>query len=226
MSENIQQSVIDFALAQVGKKYDYAGITGFLVRKDIQKAERWFCSELVAAAFESAGAMLLRQPPHKIDPGTLRSSPLLGLYALVYTPCRTKLPGDGLRVGIYKGSSPCSRAIRFRTWSEFSHASLILPDNSVIEAMPYRGVVHHADISEFHNRDTIVQIHEVNWAAIEAVRDFPYPIRLNAQDAPGSIAESTLTDPRPAAASHFAQGFRRFAQGIRAGMPTREYATP
>lgn len=174
----LAKCVQDFALAQVGKGYDYAGIAGFLARKDLQTADRWFCSELVSAAFWSAGIPLLRREPHKVAPGDLRDSPLLQMEAMLFTPaargrmdaaeCR-RLPGRGLRVALYSGRSLVSRGIRLRTWSEYSHAAIVLPDNSVVESLPGQGVVHHPDITQFHKPQTCIEIHQPLWWAIIAV---------------------------------------------------------
>jgi hypothetical protein len=236
-TDHLQSSIIAFARAQVGKPYDYRGIAGFLARRNYATAKSWFCSELVSAAFATAGAPLLRLEPHKTSPGDLRTSPLLSQFALIFTTPAPKclaIPGEGLRIGLYSGHSMPSRAIRWRTWSDYSHASLILPDDRIIEALPWWGVTCHADIAKFHKPETPVEIWQPNWDAIAAAWALQPPMppfgdtqsNPTLQDAPGSIVDSTLTDTRSAAASHFAQGFRRFAQGIRRGMPEREFATP
>jgi hypothetical protein len=63
---------------QIGKSYDWRGIGKFISRRDGNNQDRWFCSELVAAAFKHAGVpLLLRIPVYKIDPGMLSYSPLL-----------------------------------------------------------------------------------------------------------------------------------------------------
>jgi uncharacterized protein YycO len=45
-------------------------------------------------------------------------------------------------IALYKGRSLLSRLIRWRTWSEYSHAAWVCPDGSVIEA--WKGGVRHA----------------------------------------------------------------------------------
>lgn len=39
-----------------------------------------------------------------------------------------------LRVGLFRGRGLISAAIRWQTWSEYSHAALVLPDLRIIEA--------------------------------------------------------------------------------------------
>lgn len=61
--------VLRAAMSQVGKPYDWTAIAGFLVRRDWQKNDRWFCSELVAWAFQCAGKPLFRSDAmHRITP--------------------------------------------------------------------------------------------------------------------------------------------------------------
>ena len=67
----------EFVLAQVGKKYDYWGIFGFLRRKDLQRGESWFCSELFAAGCEKAGVTLLKNVrPSQVSPSMVTRSPI------------------------------------------------------------------------------------------------------------------------------------------------------
>jgi hypothetical protein len=77
--EPFQTEIIrQFLLDQVGKKYDFAGIFGFVFRATrLQNKEKWFCSELVAEAYATAGLPLLRLPSYKIYPGMLASSTAL-----------------------------------------------------------------------------------------------------------------------------------------------------
>ena len=53
-------AVLAAARSQVGKPYDLTALFGLLVRRDWQEPDRWFCSELVAWAFEQGGAPLFR----------------------------------------------------------------------------------------------------------------------------------------------------------------------
>jgi uncharacterized protein YycO len=69
-----------FLTSQIGKPYDFRGVINFLRRRDQSPASqaRWFCSELVFAAYAAAGIQLLsRIPAHKVYPGMLAYSPLL-----------------------------------------------------------------------------------------------------------------------------------------------------
>ena len=62
----------EFLKRQVGKKYDYLSIFGIIVdttREGRKASKRWFCSELVFAALEKAGILLLeRTYPWKVTP--------------------------------------------------------------------------------------------------------------------------------------------------------------
>ena len=61
------------ALRQAGKPYDFLAIGGILLDRDWRDTRRWFCSELVAWAFERAGAPLLNPdaPAWRITPRDL-----------------------------------------------------------------------------------------------------------------------------------------------------------
>lgn len=69
-----------FIESQIGKKYDFWGILGFLRRKDLQRGESWFCSELFAAGCEKAGITLLNNlTPSQTSPSMITRSPLTKL---------------------------------------------------------------------------------------------------------------------------------------------------
>lgn len=53
-------AVIDAALQQLGKRYDWWGVIGLGVRRQWQQDDAWFCSELAASAFAAAGEPLFR----------------------------------------------------------------------------------------------------------------------------------------------------------------------
>ncbi|WP_216891622.1 hypothetical protein [Pseudomonas putida] len=56
------QAVLDAALAQLGRPYDWLGCAGIALRnRDWQEPDSWFCSELVAYAFGQAGEPLFRE---------------------------------------------------------------------------------------------------------------------------------------------------------------------
>lgn len=72
-----EAQVIAFLFGQIGKPYDWGAIFGLIFRRDWQKAESWFCSELIAAAFQQAGVPLLRETLNRITPRDLVMSPRL-----------------------------------------------------------------------------------------------------------------------------------------------------
>lgn len=70
--------VFDYAESQIGKPYDLMGAIGIALHRDWRSDDSWFCSELVAWAFEKAGVPLLRTDNiDRITPGMLALSPLL-----------------------------------------------------------------------------------------------------------------------------------------------------
>ena len=48
-----------WALTQAGKSYDFSAIGGIAIDRNWRDSRRWFCSELIAAAFEAVGCPLL-----------------------------------------------------------------------------------------------------------------------------------------------------------------------
>lgn len=80
MTEAQAQEIFEFALAQVGKSYDWTMVARFVTRRQEARSStgRWFCSELVYAAFLQANINLLRRTePWEVSPGLLARSPLL-----------------------------------------------------------------------------------------------------------------------------------------------------
>jgi uncharacterized protein YycO len=59
----IMQSAYHWALGQIGKPYDFSAITGMVVDRDWRNESKWFCSELIAAAFEAVDYPLLSTRP-------------------------------------------------------------------------------------------------------------------------------------------------------------------
>lgn len=55
------QAVIDAAVSQIGKPYDYTGVLGIGLHRDWQQSDSWFCSELVAWSFAQGGSALFRE---------------------------------------------------------------------------------------------------------------------------------------------------------------------
>jgi hypothetical protein len=83
-----REAIAQFMVLQVGKRYDYRGIVHFITRRSESAAgqDRWFCSELVLAAYRAAGIDLLsRIPAYKVFPGMLAYSPLLKPVATITT---------------------------------------------------------------------------------------------------------------------------------------------
>jgi uncharacterized protein YycO len=71
-------TVLSAALSQRGRLYDWPGALGVGLRRDWQEDDSWFCSELVAWAFQEAGQPLLRTTDAwRITPRDLLLSPLL-----------------------------------------------------------------------------------------------------------------------------------------------------
>lgn len=79
------EAVDKFLADQIGKRYDFWSVARFLTRRDSAANDRWFCSELVMAAFLAGGAHLLhRIPPSHTTPRDLWLSPYLRYHGLVH----------------------------------------------------------------------------------------------------------------------------------------------
>jgi uncharacterized protein YycO len=70
-------SVLEFMENQLGKKYDFLSVARFISRREVDDQEKWFCSELVMAAFHHAASPLLNVASHKVSPEVLSWSPRL-----------------------------------------------------------------------------------------------------------------------------------------------------
>lgn len=73
-----EAAAIQWALKQVGKKYDYHSIIRFVTRQQQDRTDsgKWFCSEYVFATIAKAGLRLLsRIEPWAVDPNRLSTSP-------------------------------------------------------------------------------------------------------------------------------------------------------
>ena len=66
-----------FALAQVGKAYDFKSVFRFLTRRKVQLDDRWFCSELVEVALREGQLSLLNGNPSEHSPRDISLSPIL-----------------------------------------------------------------------------------------------------------------------------------------------------
>ena len=72
------EQIFHFAESKIGKRYDYRGVLRFLSRIPASTDDAWFCSELVFAAFQSAGWNLLHETTAgAVSPAMLALSPLL-----------------------------------------------------------------------------------------------------------------------------------------------------
>lgn len=60
-----------FLQAQLGKKYDFAALAAFPLRENWQDDNRWFCSELVAAALVQCGALSIKHDVSRVTPRDL-----------------------------------------------------------------------------------------------------------------------------------------------------------
>lgn len=83
-----RQGLEAFLRSQFGKLYDFWGLLNFLTRRPErpQDQEKWFCSELVFAAFEEVKRPLLaRIQRWKVSPGLLSYSPLLEAHGGMVT---------------------------------------------------------------------------------------------------------------------------------------------
>ena len=65
-------------------------------------------------------------------------------------------------IGLYKGTSAISRIIKFRTWSEYSHAAWINEDFSVIEAWQGAGVVERPSVNIGHTPGTEIDLFDID----------------------------------------------------------------
>jgi uncharacterized protein YycO len=58
----------EFALAQVGKRYDRWGVVGLGVRREWEEPDAWFCSELVEAAAVAGGRRRFLHQARRVTP--------------------------------------------------------------------------------------------------------------------------------------------------------------
>ncbi|MBL4781776.1 MAG: hypothetical protein JKX92_05995 [Porticoccaceae bacterium] len=80
MSSEQERLFTEYVEAQIGKKYDYWGIVGFLLRRDLQRSENSFCSEIFAAGCEFAKVGLLNNLlPSQTSPSMITRSPITKL---------------------------------------------------------------------------------------------------------------------------------------------------
>lgn len=78
MTDEQWEIAIDYALDQIGKKYDYWAIIRFISRHNMPKNDNWFCSELVFDSLSEAKVPLLhRIAGWAVSPGLLSFSPMI-----------------------------------------------------------------------------------------------------------------------------------------------------
>lgn len=53
-----EETALQFAQSQVGKKYDWTALVGFLMWRDWSDTDRWYCSELAMATLLAGGLTL------------------------------------------------------------------------------------------------------------------------------------------------------------------------
>jgi hypothetical protein len=71
LNQNQARRIEWFLKDKLGAGYDLGGVLRFVSRRRAANPSRWFCSELVLAALQSAGHPILRAEPHEIAPGHL-----------------------------------------------------------------------------------------------------------------------------------------------------------
>lgn len=71
VTEAQKAAVVQFVRDQVGKSYDFGAIASFLTHRNWAEDDKWFCSELVAAAFHHAGVPLFNGTESRITPRDL-----------------------------------------------------------------------------------------------------------------------------------------------------------
>lgn len=72
-----EQNIIELLQSQIGKPYDHFGIIGIPLRsRRWQDEDSWFCSELIAWAFDKNGTPLVNSNSYRVTPRDLLESPL------------------------------------------------------------------------------------------------------------------------------------------------------
>lgn len=71
-SVNNADAIYEAAASQVGKPYDKTALFGLPFHRDWQENDAWFCSELLAWAFNEGGTPLFNvESIHRITPGDI-----------------------------------------------------------------------------------------------------------------------------------------------------------
>ena len=66
-----EKGSLDWLHTQLGKPYDWSGVFGLALSRRWQKPERWYCSELAAAAAKAGGLDLVRRDITGVTPRDL-----------------------------------------------------------------------------------------------------------------------------------------------------------
>lgn len=66
-----EEKAKEFLLNQIGKSYDISGAISLPFRRDWQDKHKWYCSELVAAAFAYGGSPLVKSNLLSVSPRDL-----------------------------------------------------------------------------------------------------------------------------------------------------------
>lgn len=66
-----EKKCIHFLEAQVGKPYDFSGAFALPFRANWEDTNKWYCSELAAAAFAYSGARIVRSGLRGVSPRDL-----------------------------------------------------------------------------------------------------------------------------------------------------------
>src|SRR3989304_1447230 len=77
MTDAERENVVKFCFSQLNKPYDFIGLASFLLYKELQQDDKWFCSELAYVAYKQAGIRLQRRVKQDfVSPRDLLISPL------------------------------------------------------------------------------------------------------------------------------------------------------
>jgi len=80
-----EEKVRAFLETQLGKKYDYHAVVRFMTRRKVRDNDKWFCSELVASAFDVGGIDLInpRIARSYLSPRDIALSPVLAFETTI-----------------------------------------------------------------------------------------------------------------------------------------------
>ena len=79
VTETQHDTILIFLKSQLGKKYDIIALIGNMFRRNWQQTDKWFCSELVAAAFESGNIPIINYKTNRVTPLDLLKSSALAI---------------------------------------------------------------------------------------------------------------------------------------------------